>query len=322
MNESYIEQGYILLARKLRQSPLWKSLKATHRVVMIEILLQAQFKDGEVAVGSEILYLKRGQLATSYQQLVNDIGDKDITVKVVRNAINKLVKHDFLAKDEAKARAKKGLLLTVVNYGIYQDPYNYMGKEKDKETDNVRAKQGQSEGKEGAINNNDNNVNKEKNEELNNNNNSTRDSKFAEIVQYYEKNLMSGFNMNEQIHTTLINLYDEWGFNMLGAAMKIAAKREAKGVMFVERVLDNWRNAGVKDLEGAKRYEEYFKSHQKSSNLAKHKEVLPKWFEEELQKKKEQHVPKNQPFKKQHVLPEEQERKRAELEDFIKSYGK
>lgn len=318
MNESYIEQGYILLARKLRQSPLWKSLKATHRVVMIEILLQAQFKDAEVAVGGEILYLKRGQLATSYQQLVNDIGDKDITVKVVRNAINKLVKHDFLAKDEAKARAKKGLLLTIVNYDTYQDPYNYKGKEKDKETDNVRAEEGQSEGKEGAINNNVNNAKNSKNDELNNNNN-TRDSKFAEIVQYYEKNLMSGFNMNEQIRTTLINLYDEWGFSLLAAAMKIAAKREAKGIIFVERIMDNWREAGVKTFEDAERYEQYFKSHQKSSNLSQHKEVLPKWYEEELRKKKEQKVPK-QPYKKHNITPEEQERKRAELEDFVKSY--
>mgnify|MGYP001255359665 FL=1 len=77
-----IPEGYVLLARKIRKSPLWKSLKATHKVVMIELILQAQFRDGEVVRNGEIIHLKRGQIATSYQQLVDDIGDKDITVKV------------------------------------------------------------------------------------------------------------------------------------------------------------------------------------------------------------------------------------------------
>ncbi|MBT2690985.1 conserved phage C-terminal domain-containing protein [Bacillus sp. ISL-47] len=142
-----------MLARKIRGSPLWKSLKATHRLVLIELLLQAQFQDNEVVRNGEILFLKRGQVATSYQQLVNDIGDKDVTVKVVRNAVGKLVKHNFLTKDEAKSRAKKGLLLTIVNYEVYQDPQNYVAKEVIKETGSVRAKQGQSKGKAGAINN-------------------------------------------------------------------------------------------------------------------------------------------------------------------------
>lgn len=168
-----IPEGYVLLARKIRKSPLWKSLKATHKVVMIELILQAQFRDGEVVRNGEIIHLKRGQIATSYQQLVDDIGDKDITVKVVRNAINKLIKHGFLAKDEAKARAKKGLLLTIVNYDTYQTPENYKGKDKDKVTGNEGAKRGQSEGKEGAINNNDNNV---FNNDLNNDVATTKES--------------------------------------------------------------------------------------------------------------------------------------------------
>ncbi|MBT2215867.1 hypothetical protein KK120_08895 [Virgibacillus dakarensis] len=159
-----IPDGYVLLARKIRKSALWKSLKATHRVVLIDLLLQAQFKDGEVIRNGEIIPLKRGQIATSYQQIVDDIADKDVTVKVVRNAINKLVKHDFLAKDESVSRAKKGLLLTIVNYGIYQESDNYKGKERGKDMGNEGAKQGQSKGKAGAINKNDNNV-----EECNNN---------------------------------------------------------------------------------------------------------------------------------------------------------
>jgi len=213
MTDNYIPDGFILLARKIKKSPLWRCLKATHKIVMIELLLQAQFQDGEVTRNGEIIFLKKGQIATSYQQLVGDINDKSITVKVVRNAIKKLVKHGFLAKDEAKARAKKGLLLTILNYNYYQNPGNYkskmlsenevqlkydeskmaildnvsgkgegkdkrsdeseistdinsckneLGKEKDKDTGNRGAKQGQSKGKARAINKKDNNVKKDK----------------------------------------------------------------------------------------------------------------------------------------------------------------
>jgi DNA replication protein DnaD len=164
MSDERIPEGFVFLARKIRKSSLWRCLKATHRIVLIELLLQAQFKDVEVVRNGEILFLKRGQIATSYQNLVDDIADKDISVKVVRNAIEKLVKHDFLAKDEAKSRAKKGLLLTVVNYDLYQTADNYTGKAMGKEKGIIWAKRGQSEGKAGAINKNVKNLKNEKND--------------------------------------------------------------------------------------------------------------------------------------------------------------
>ncbi|WP_191560429.1 hypothetical protein [Metabacillus idriensis] len=143
----YIHGGYIVLARKIRKSPLWLSLKATHRVVLIEIILQAQFQDAEAARNGEIIFLKRGQLATSYRKLVDDIGDKSITDKVVRTAIDKMISAGFLAKDKAKSRAKKGLLLTVINYDLYQSPENYKGNIKGNNNDYMRTSQGQSDGK-------------------------------------------------------------------------------------------------------------------------------------------------------------------------------
>ncbi|WP_084788109.1 hypothetical protein [Anaerobacillus alkalidiazotrophicus] len=163
----YIHGGYIVLARKIRKSPLWLSMKATHRVVLLEILLQAQFQDTEVALNGEVIFLRRGQLATSYQKLVDDITDKAITVKVVRHAINKLVKYGFLSKDESKARAKKGLLLTITNYDFYQNPKNYRGINNGKKDDNTWSLESQSEGKAWAINNKDKNVKEFNNQNMN-----------------------------------------------------------------------------------------------------------------------------------------------------------
>lgn len=154
-----------MIARKIRKSPIWLSLKAQHRLVMLELLLQAQWQDGDVVRNGEIIHLKRGQVATSYQQLVDDIGEKEITVKVVRTAIDKLERAQFLAKDEAVQRAKKGLLLTIDKYGFYQDTDNYKGRAEGSEKGSVRAEQGQSEGRVRAINNKENNNNNDKNEE-------------------------------------------------------------------------------------------------------------------------------------------------------------
>ncbi|MGV7801775.1 hypothetical protein PJN14_29800, partial [Mycobacterium kansasii] len=98
----------------------------------------------------------------------------------MRNAIDKLEKHGFLAKDEAKARAKKGLLLTIVNYGVYQDTENYKGKAEGKDKGSEGAKRGQSKGKARAINKNLNNSNNSNNSK---GSNSTPEKiNFAEFV--------------------------------------------------------------------------------------------------------------------------------------------
>lgn len=205
----YIPGGYVMLARKIRGSPLWKSLKATHRVVMIELLLQAQFQDREVARNGEIIFLKRGQIATSYQQLVNDIADKDITIKVVRHVISKLEKHNFLTKDEAKSRAKKGLLLTIVNYGVYQDAQNYMGKE----MGIVGAKTGQRQDKDRAINKKEKN---KKNENI----------PYDEIIRFLNETAQKNFRSTSKY--TRKHIKERWneGFSLEDFKYVIKVKAE------------------------------------------------------------------------------------------------
>jgi DnaD/phage-associated family protein len=239
MNEEYIPEGYILLARKIRKSPLWKALKATHRIVMIEILLQSQFQDTKVVRNGQIIQLNRGQVATSYQQLVDDIGDKDITVKVVRNAIEKLVKYDFLAKDEAKAKAKQGLLLTVVNYDVYQNSDNYKGKDKGKETGITGAKEGQSEGKAGAINNNVNEFNNVNNDEFI----SSDSSSAREIFNEFEQ---AGFGTLTSIITDRINdLVNDYGQTWVLESMKIASYQNKRSLSYIDGILKRWRAEGI-----------------------------------------------------------------------------
>lgn len=320
MIDERIPEGYILLARKIRKSPLWRSLKATHKVVMIEILLQAQFKDCEVVRNGEIIPLKRGQVATSYQQLVDDIGDKDITVKVVRNAINKLIKYGFLAKDETRAKAKKGLLLTVVNYDLYQTPENYKGKEAGRESDKEGAKQGQSKGKEGAINNNDNN-------DLNNDSNNDKENTYSRRKKYDEESVYMKLAKYfvEQIRKNNPN-FKEPNYQRWANDIRLMMERDNRTEEQIRYLMwwvqqDDFEMANVlSPAKLRKRFDNLVmkvkaerKRRQKFSG--KRVELLPDWYEQS-QQQREEHLANTE----EEMSPEEIERMKRELEERLQKY--
>lgn len=140
MGEAAIPGGYILLSRKIRDpNSSWRCFTAAQRIVFLEILMQAAHAPLYVKRNGEQIWLERGQVATSYGQLVKDIDCPEVTFKVVRGAMQKGEKLKIWAKDEAKARAKKGLLLTVLNYGFYQDPLNYQGQSAGQEVGQSRG---------------------------------------------------------------------------------------------------------------------------------------------------------------------------------------
>lgn len=135
--------GFFIMSRNLMKEPRYMALKAVHRIILLELFKLAAYEDGPAVRGGEVIELKRGQVATSYQDLLDFIGAPDVTIKILRVAIDKFIKCGFVAKDEAKSRAKKGLLLTLVDYGFYQDASNFEGKAKGKEEGKARAKRGQ-----------------------------------------------------------------------------------------------------------------------------------------------------------------------------------
>ncbi len=66
------------------------------------------------------------------------------------------------------------------------------------------------------------------------------------------------------------------------AALKLTAKKEA-GIPFIEAVFKNWKNAGVKTVDDARRYNENLQRKRRGYNNKE--EVVPDWFEN--RKKKE-----------------------------------
>jgi len=118
-------EGYIILARAiLDKSATWETSSPEQKVIIITLLLMANFQDKKWFDGTEEIIVKRGQLVTSLSGLQKKCG-KGITVKHIRNSLVRLSLTNFLVCDQAKLRAKKYHLVTLVNYDFYQSQENY-----------------------------------------------------------------------------------------------------------------------------------------------------------------------------------------------------
>lgn len=103
-------EGWISLHRKIIDWE-WYSDTITFRV-FFHLLITANHKD----MYWKGITIKRGQTFTSYQHIIDEMKDKKITIKNVRTAISHLKKTGEVA---AKV-AGNGLLVTIVNYDLYQ----------------------------------------------------------------------------------------------------------------------------------------------------------------------------------------------------------
>jgi hypothetical protein len=124
MNRDYIAGGYILLARKIFESvlmdkpPLWLAL-------WVWMLCRANFKDRDK--------LKRGQFVTTILEMQEamsyQIGyrKKTPTRDQIRNAYEAFVKATMITT----TKTTRGMIITICNYNIYQNPKNYEGHTED-----------------------------------------------------------------------------------------------------------------------------------------------------------------------------------------------
>lgn len=125
--------GFVKLDRKILNWEWWDDMNVFR--LFVTILLMANWEDKSWH-GREI---KRGQLFTSISSLSKKSG---LTVKQTRVALNKLIR----TREVASERASNGMLLTVVNYDVYQSDKK---KRANKRASN-RAIEGQTKGKRGA----------------------------------------------------------------------------------------------------------------------------------------------------------------------------
>jgi hypothetical protein len=141
MTEEYnINQGYILLHRKILDSKLWSCSDATLKVAIF-LLLSANHKDRYY---NRIL-IKRGQCVRSLSQISEGC---NLSRKAVRYALKILEEDRFLTID-APFGAQQGHRLIICKYGDWQNPEMIRGTR--------GAHEGHTRGTEGNTNNNDKN---------------------------------------------------------------------------------------------------------------------------------------------------------------------
>jgi hypothetical protein len=110
--------GFVVLYRKIMDSSLW-TLSGDDFKLACALLLLANWQDKKWLdryQGKEIT-IKRGQFITSQANLSTESG---LTVKKVRNGLDRLEKIDFIEK-RAKERSKQFTLISIINYNTYQD---------------------------------------------------------------------------------------------------------------------------------------------------------------------------------------------------------
>lgn len=114
MAETY--KGWIKLYRQIKESAVWSDpirLKA-----WIDILVSANTKDKEWFAGGRLVQIKRGQYVTSNRKLQEAWGCSQRTVSRILQQL------EDLNMIKVETPAKRYTLVTVVNYGVFQDKRN------------------------------------------------------------------------------------------------------------------------------------------------------------------------------------------------------
>lgn len=107
-------KGWVLLYRSLRDSWIWDYKPFDPARAWIDLILDANHDDGKVFTGARLVTVKRGQSWTSIRSLATRWGwSKDRVSKFLKTLESDSMIHI--------SRTPYGTLLTIVNYGFFQD---------------------------------------------------------------------------------------------------------------------------------------------------------------------------------------------------------
>ncbi|EKI4465743.1 DnaD domain protein [Staphylococcus pseudintermedius] len=218
--------GWISLHRSIEEHWTFKEKRKFSKFeAWIDILLMVNHKDKKIALGNELIVVKRGQKITSIRQLCERWHWSNNKVK---NFLKMLEDDGML---NVKSDAKK-TLLTVVKYDVYQSQNLEMRRESDAKATRMHT------------NNNDNNVNNENKE--------NKDNKRQSVFSFYQEN---GFGVlrpyiADQISGWLDDFEND-GEEIVIAAMQEAIKNNVLTWNYVNGILKHWTKDSVKSIEDA-----------------------------------------------------------------------
>lgn len=109
-------QGWVKIYRELLDKPIWQLSTPGQKVVLITILMLASHTDKQWEWQGKPFVIKPGQFITSLASLADKAG-KGVTSEIVKKALKRFVKYGFIVDNGTKT----GRLITIVNWGKYQD---------------------------------------------------------------------------------------------------------------------------------------------------------------------------------------------------------
>ncbi|MFA9397223.1 MAG: conserved phage C-terminal domain-containing protein [Clostridiaceae bacterium] len=145
------EQGWVKVFRSLLDKPIWLKSTPEHKTILIALLLMVNHKEKEWEWNGHKYTVASGQFITSLDSIVKKCG-KGISIQNVRSTLARFNKLGFLTNESTKT----GRLITIVNWGLYQDENMQNNKDSNKEV----TKNQQRGNKEVTTNKNDKNENK------------------------------------------------------------------------------------------------------------------------------------------------------------------
>lgn len=150
-------EGFIALHRQLLENTIWLNSTPEQKTILITLLLMAWHKEKSWEWRGQKFRTEKGQFVTSLSSIMKNCGE-GITIQNVRTALARFEKLEFLTNESTK----RGRLITIVNWHIYQTERN----EANKETNKDLTKTSQRPNKELTPNNNVNNVNNVNNKNI------------------------------------------------------------------------------------------------------------------------------------------------------------
>ncbi|KAB8126121.1 DnaD domain protein [Gracilibacillus oryzae] len=133
---------------------------------------------------------------------------------------------------------------------------------------------------------------------------------YVELMHFYRNNLQKGSTESPYNGELIKQWYNEFGDELLWKALKIAAKREAKGVKYIEKILFNWREQGITTTEAVEQNEKRVHS-TKQKRQSSRNNIMPDWYH--VYRKKATH-------EKLEPSPEEKEKIAAESDRMLAEY--
>ena len=107
--------GFIKIWRKIASKVIWKTSTPKQKVILITLLMMADFNPNEWYWKGQKYKTKPGQFVTSLESIREEAG-KEINIQNVRSSLNKFEKLGFLTNESTKT----GRLITIVKWGDYQ----------------------------------------------------------------------------------------------------------------------------------------------------------------------------------------------------------